>query len=267
MVLVDYDDVDEPQPGIHYRDRLGPWFDGDGTEIIPVGTEAVDLAVELVVGTFDVRSTLPNLDAFTIEVTFPLLTDLIQQDWDRVVEGSEQGILPGRGFLIAYEGAGAAIGRLAEDLLCDVVLERVMPAVCPGGTALTAADAAAEGNFTLPTPGPRSDDLVIVGDDRLTIVESKCTIGTWGRLRPMGRRAITQLAASAGVNPGAAALLVASSLRDKRVGVWHLARGAAFNEPMGLEAEWNRVHRGWAPPRRPGGRRGPNEDQEPTSSR
>lgn len=190
-MLVDYDDVVEPEPGMRYRDRLGPWFDGAGTEIIPVGTEAVDLAVELVVGRFEVRSALPDLDAFTVEVTYPLLTDLIQQDWDRVVEGSDQGVLPGRGFLIAYEGAGAAIGRLAEDLLCDVVLERAVPVVCPGGTVLTAEDAAADGLCALPTTGPRSDDLVIYGDDQLTIVESKCTIGTWGRLRPMVRKAIT----------------------------------------------------------------------------
>ena len=36
--VVPFDAVDEPEPGMLYSDRLGPWFDLDGSEIIPVGT-------------------------------------------------------------------------------------------------------------------------------------------------------------------------------------------------------------------------------------
>ncbi len=62
--ILPFDAVDEPEPGMLYSDRLGPW----------------------------------------------------------VRLGRQDGQLPGRGFLIAYHSSAAAVGRLAEDLLCQVVL-------------------------------------------------------------------------------------------------------------------------------------------------
>lgn len=248
MTLVRFDDVDEPEPGMRYVDRLGPWFDGSGTEIIPVGTEAVELAVELIVDRFEVRTNVAGCEALDVEVTFPHLTDLIQDDWDRVVEGAADGLLPGRGFLIAYEGTGAAVGRLAEDLLDLLVLGRLLPDVWPGCAVLAMEDAVETGLCQMPKAGIRSDDLVVCGDGQLVFVESKCTLGTWSHLRRMGRRALLQLAASRAINPGAGAAILASSLRDKRVGLWCVEEGGGG---PAVVAEWSRIHRNWAPERRP----------------
>jgi hypothetical protein len=126
--VVPFDAVDEPEPGMLYSDRLGPWFDLDGSEIIPVGTEAVEVAVERIIGTFQLWSNLPKIDRTSVAIDFPLLTQLIQQDWDRVM-GGEDGQLPGKGFLIAYNSSAAAVGRLAEDLLCQIVSSGSWPPI------------------------------------------------------------------------------------------------------------------------------------------
>jgi hypothetical protein len=63
--VVSFDAVDEPVPGVLYSDRLGPWFDLDGSEIIPVGTEAVECAVELIIGIFQLWSNLPMIDGIS----------------------------------------------------------------------------------------------------------------------------------------------------------------------------------------------------------
>ena len=108
--VVPFDAVDQPEPGMLYSDRLGPWFDLDGSEIIPVSTEAVERAVELIIGTFQLWSNLPKIDGTSVAIDFPLLTQLIQRDWDRVM-GGEDGRLPGKGFLIAYHSSAAAVDR------------------------------------------------------------------------------------------------------------------------------------------------------------
>jgi hypothetical protein len=89
-------------------------FDLDGSEIIPVGTEAVEVAVERIIGTFQLWSNLSKIDATSVAIDFPLLTQLIQQDWDRVM-GGEDGQLPGKGFLIPITAApprSAALPRI-----------------------------------------------------------------------------------------------------------------------------------------------------------
>ena len=40
--IVPFEAVDKPEPGMLYSDRLGPWFDSGGSEMILVGTEAVE---------------------------------------------------------------------------------------------------------------------------------------------------------------------------------------------------------------------------------
>ena len=229
--ILPFDAVDEPEPGMLYSDRLGPWFDLDGSEIIPVGTEAVEDAVELIIGTFQLRSNLPEIDGASVAIDFPLLTQLIQKDWDRVM-GGEDGQLPGRGFLIAYHSSAAAVGRLAEDLLCQVVLERLLAAYWPQGRVVAVEDAVRSGELVTPSSGERSDDLLIVDPSRLILVESKCTIGNWSYLRRMGRKAVRQLTRSASADPRVAAVvLLASSLKDHRVGVWFQSRVALLAGP------------------------------------
>jgi hypothetical protein len=59
--------------------------------------------------------------------------------------GGEDGQLPGRGFLIAYQSSSAAVGRLAEDLLCQVVLGRLLAAYWPEGRVVAVQGAVREG--------------------------------------------------------------------------------------------------------------------------
>ena len=85
-------------------------------------------------------------------IDFPLLTQLIQQDWDRVM-GGEDGQLPGKGFLIAYHSSAAAVGRLAEDLLCQVVLERLVATYWPQGRVWLSGMPWAAVNWSRRRPG------------------------------------------------------------------------------------------------------------------
>jgi hypothetical protein len=229
--VVSFDEVNEPEPGMLYSDRLGPWFGLDGSEIIPVGTEAVEIAVERIIGTFQIRSNLPKINDTTVAIDFPLLTQLIQQDWDRIM-GGEDGQLPGKGFLIAYHGSAAAVGRLAEDLLCQVVLTRLMAAYWPKGRVVVVPDAVRSGELVAPSSGERCDDLVIVDGSGLILVESKCTVGGWSYLRRMERKAIRQLTRSSRADPRVTTgIVLASSLKDHRVGVWSHSRGGLLAGP------------------------------------
>ena len=214
-----------------YSDRLGPWFDLDGSEIIPVGTEAVERAVELIIGTFQIWSNLPKIDGTSVAIDLPLLTQLIQQDWDRVM-GGEDGQLPGKGFLIAYHSSAAAVGRLAEDLLCQVILERLLAAYWPQGRVVVVQDAVRSGELVAPSSGERCDDLVIVDRSGVILVESKCTVGGWSYLRRMEGKAVRQLTRSARADPlVTAGVLLGSSLKDHRVRVWCQSRGELLAGP------------------------------------
>jgi hypothetical protein len=83
-----------------------------------VATEAVEGAVERIIDTFQLWSNLPKIDGTSVAIDFPLLTQLIQQDWDRVM-GGEDGQLPGKGFLIAYHSSAAAVGHLPAGELAE----------------------------------------------------------------------------------------------------------------------------------------------------
>jgi hypothetical protein len=166
-----------------------------------------------------------------VAIDFPLPTQLIQQDWDRVI-GGEDGQLPGRGFLIAYHSSAAAVGRLAEDLLCQVVIERLLAAYWPQGRVVAVQHAMRSGALVVPSSGERCDDLVIIDRSGLILVESKCTIGGWSYLRRIGRKAVRQLTRSTRADPRVTAVvLLASSLKDHRVGVGSQSRAALLTGP------------------------------------
>ncbi len=82
--VVPIDAVDQPEPGMLDGDRLGPWFDLDGSELMPLGTEADEGAVELVIGAFQLCSSLPKIDRTSVAIHLPLLTQLVHQDWERL---------------------------------------------------------------------------------------------------------------------------------------------------------------------------------------
>jgi hypothetical protein len=115
--------------------------------------------------------------------------------------GGEDGQLPGKGFLIAYHSSADAVGRLAEDLLCQVVLERLLTAYWPEGRVGVVQDAVRSGELIAPSSGERCDDLVIVDRIGLMLVESKCTVGGWSYLRRMERKAVRQLTRSGRTTP------------------------------------------------------------------
>src|SRR5215218_5380541 len=71
--VVPFDAVDQPEPGMRSSDRLGPWFDLDGSEIIPLGTEAVERVVERIIGAFQLWSNLPRSTAPAWSSTSPCL--------------------------------------------------------------------------------------------------------------------------------------------------------------------------------------------------
>jgi hypothetical protein len=243
--LVRFDEVAGADPDILYRDRVGPWWDIDGDEIIPVGTEAVERAVELVVGTYAVRSSVAAFDGGTVDITFPMLTLLIQDDWDRVM-GALPPALPSRGFLIAYGGGAAATGRLAEDLICQALLASSLGDVL-GGVAVDAATAASQHGLITPATGVRSDDLVVITDDGLVLLESKCTVGRWSYLRRMGSKGVEQLRASAESEERVQrAGIVATSLSQKRIGLWLLPRYELLGPPLAAVVDrWRATHDTW----------------------
>ena len=86
-------------------------------------------------------------------------------------------------------------------------------------------DAVRSGALVAPSSGERSDDLLIVDPGGLILVESKCTIGGWSHLRRMARKAVRQLTRSARADPRVTfGVVLASSLQDRRVGVWRQSR-------------------------------------------
>jgi hypothetical protein len=85
---------------------------------------------------------------------------------------------------------------------------------------------------------------VIVDRGGLILVESKCTIGGWSYLRRMVRKAVRQLTRSVRADPRVtAAVVLASSLKAHRVGVWSQGRGALLAGPSANSANADRMHR------------------------
>jgi hypothetical protein len=86
-------------------------------------------------------------------------------------------------------------------------------------------DAVGSGELVAPSSGERCDDLVIVDPSGVVLVESKCTVGGWSYLRRMERKAVRQLTRSARADLRVrTGVVLASSLQDRRVGVWRQSR-------------------------------------------
>ena len=247
--MVRYADARAVTRGILYLDQLGPFFDEEGSEIVPLGSEAATEVVELLEASFVLRTNLP-LQSDNVKVTFPMLTKLIQSDWDRLT-GSNEDSLPARGFLLNYQSSGVAVGRMAEDLLCILALELVIAECWPSARAMAVDDAVDSLGLVMPVAGVRCDDLVVADGVNLTLVESKCTMGRWGHLRRMGAKAVRQLVATAQLNPGVqAGLLIASSLADHQLGLWWASRNLLLASDSRALDSWLSIHRSWRPSER-----------------
>jgi hypothetical protein len=104
------------------RPLLGPFWEPDtGEEIIPATTAATDRVVEMALGTYRIQSPLPSAPMMNVAITPRLLTAFIQRDLDRVFSGQR----PGKGFLIAYQGSAAAVGRMVEELIAKMLMRRI----------------------------------------------------------------------------------------------------------------------------------------------
>jgi hypothetical protein len=202
--------------------QLGPFYDLDGTEILPVLTEATAAAIERVMGRYQVHANIPSLDGRTLVIDSQLITRYIQDDWNRVM-----GEQPDIGFLAAYWSTPKAVGRLAEDIVCQQLLE---------GERLIAGDrvrnlhtvreAVAQGLMQLPRKGTRSDDLLLeTTDGHRYLVESKASLSGQSYLRRSVPKAWRQTCRVLAINPEISHVLyVWTSLREKFIVVLALDR-------------------------------------------
>jgi hypothetical protein len=141
---------------------LGPFYDLDGTEILPCTTEATDAAIEHCMGNYRLLSNVPSLHNRTISITNRVMTEFIQEDWNRVMAGNSP-----LGFLAAYDSrqgqvSRRAVGRLAEDVVCPQVLKEDVFAGNHITKVLSVDDAIDQGLFVSSGKGIRCDDLVLV---------------------------------------------------------------------------------------------------------
>lgn len=67
------DDVNEP-----VNTLLGPFYDLDGMEILPVLTEATEAAIEGVMGRYRIHTNIPSLDSKTLVIDNWLAARYIQ---------------------------------------------------------------------------------------------------------------------------------------------------------------------------------------------
>jgi len=205
---------------------LGPFLDGDGTEILPCTTEATgDLLAECM-GYYTIRSNVPHLHSTTFLLCNRLLTAYIQENWNEVM-----GPDLSDGFLLAYRSPHKAVGRLAEDVVCAQLFSNLHLDGEPVRERLAAADAYRRGLLTQPAKGYRSDDLILLTDRGVAgLVESKASFVGTSYLARCLPKAFTQLKATLAANPGLRVVLLAlTTIPQKLITVAEFGRHAALS--------------------------------------
>lgn len=193
--------LDDEQEDYH----LGPFFDSDGEEIIPVGDEAVEVPLDRALGRFLIRSCMSQFDRRVVHVTAKIMTEFVQHEWDRMWVGT-----PSQGFLLAYQGSAAAAGRLAEEVILRETFQGVSMLGAKVERVMSYADAIDAGTLQRVIQGVRSDDLVLVfSDKRIGILEAKSRYTKSRYLSRSRRKAVAQLHASLAVNPTVEVVAVA----------------------------------------------------------
>jgi len=198
---------------------LGPFYDEEGTEILPCTTETTDELLAECMGYYHIVANVPELDGNTLLLCNHRLTKYIQDNWNEVMGEGESA-----GFLIAYNSAAKAVGRLAEEVLCHQLTAMFL--LGHGGAAgmMSVAEASRSGQLVQPAQGYRSDDLfVLTAGGRGWLVESKASFVGAAYLRRSLAKALVHLRATAQANPIISdALLVLSAVRQKQITVAHL---------------------------------------------
>lgn len=214
---------------------LGPFQDVDGTEILPCTTEATDELLAECMGCYRVVANIPGLNGQTLLLCNHLLTKYIQDNWSEVMGEGEWA-----GFLLAYQSAPKAVGRLAEDVLCQELVAMLLPGHGTGAGLIPVAEACRSGHLVQPGRGYRTDDLfVLTGGGRGWLVESKASFAGTSYLRRSLPKALAQLHATARANPMISDVLLAlSAVRQKRITVAHLPVARLLgSQATGLIAE------------------------------
>lgn len=216
---------------------LGPFY-SNGVEILPCTTEATDAAIEQVMGSYRLISNVPGLDSRAISVTPRAMTEFIQADWDRVM-----GDKPDEGFLLAYLSSQKAVGRLAEQLICeelfrgDVLPQDAVQAV------MSVKEAIQQGLLAAVREGVRCDDLLVKGASGLRyLTEVKASFVGRSYLLRCLPKAVAQLQRSIAANPELhGVLLVLASIRQKTIAMLY-ASGEDVRSKS--SAHWVEVARG-----------------------
>ncbi len=199
---------------------LGPFFDADGDEIVPCTTEATDELLAECMGYYRVFSNLPVVHGSELLLCNRTLTRFIQENWSEVM-----GPKLSDGFLLAYRSPHKAVGRLAEDVICDQVTEILRRSGNGINQRFTAADAVRKGLLIQHARGRRSDDLLLaMGNGSGCLVESKASFSGTEYLRRSLPKAFAQLRATAALNRNLeSVLLVLTGIRQKEIVVARLA--------------------------------------------
>lgn len=201
---------------------LGPFYDLDGTEILPVLTEATEAAIERIMGRYRIHANVPSLDGRMLVIDNQVVTRYIQDDWNRVM-GDE----PDLGFLPAYWSTPRAVGRLAEDIICrELLQDETLLAGDRVRKLYAVREAAAQGLLQMPRKGARSDDLLLETErGNWYLVESKASLTGRRYLRASipkaWRQTLNVLAANARLSH---VLYIWASLRENFVVVLALDR-------------------------------------------
>jgi hypothetical protein len=204
---------------------LGPFFDKDGTEILPCTTEATDELLVECMGYYKIVSNLSDVHENRLLISNRRLTEYIQKNWDKVM-----GPDLSDGFLLAYRSAHKAVGRLAEELICVEVVRALYPKVESIKRSLTATDATRNGLLIQPTKGWRSDDLLLVIEEGdYCLVESKASFSGTSYLRRCLPKALGQLRATVALNENLkSVLIILTAIRHKHIIMARFAVDALF---------------------------------------
>jgi len=208
---------------------LGPFNDRDGTEILPCTSEATDDLMAECMGFYHVRSTLPAIDHSMLLLSNRTLTQFIQSNWDAVMDGEAWD-----GFLLAYQSPHKAVGRLVEDLICTLLVEKLAHVTGIALSQKKVIDAARTGHFVLPAEGSRSDDVLLVREDgSLVLVECKASFTGVTYLTRCLPKAFTQLQYTLQANPAVQQiLLLLVSIRKKQIVLLHHERNELLKSEL-----------------------------------
>lgn len=217
-----------------FDQQLGPFYMEHGEEFVPVGFEESLERVAETMGTYLVRSNMPQIDGISIAIGHYDLTKYIQAEWDKFTDPANP---PRRGFVLSGRSPSVAAGRAAEEIVLERLLWRCKFDSVEVVRVVPFWDLLDEGKIIRPK-GQASDDIRLeLTDGSIVVVESKASFN--GRA-PFGRfkaRAIAQATSTVLANPHAAhAVLAFVDLKNRSVIVLSTDRESLLSRSEGAFA-------------------------------